>query len=79
MASRKKWTVRKSTMGNDRVSSAYLVERVEAVGRSIASGYRFGKVSMNEATTFKTETEATKVMKSIKRQDTDSDYTVVSL
>jgi len=79
MASRKKWTVRKSTMGNDRVSSAYLTERAEPVGRSISAGYRFAKVAMNAATTFKTETEATKIMRSIKRQDTDANYTVVSL
>ena len=79
MANRKKWTVRKTFMGNDRACSAYLVERSEPVGRSISSGFRFGKVAMSEAKTFRTETEATKIMRSMKRQDNSATYAVVSL
>jgi len=66
-------------MGTDRVSASYLVERVEPVGRSISGGYRFGKVAIAEATTLATETEANKVLKCMKRQDSDAEYTVVSL
>lgn len=79
MASRKRWTVRKSTVGNDRVSSSYLIERAEPMGRSLAAPYRFAKVARSEATSFRTETEAKKVMRSISSRDRDSLYAVITL
>ena len=75
MASRKKWTVRRTHSG----SSAYLVERANPLGRSVASNYRFAKVARTNATKFQTETEATKVMKSMKRTMGEGNYSLVTL
>jgi len=79
MASRKRWTVRRSSMGEDRVSASYLVERTQPVGRSLSAGYRFAKTAVDNATTFRSLNEAEKIMRSISRQDTSCDYAVIEL
>lgn len=80
MASRKRYTVRKSVMGNDRVSSSYLMERSEDQGRSISAGYRFGKISRTDAASLRSQKDASKIMQSIKRRENnDGVYEVISL
>ena len=79
MANRKKFTVRKTVQGSDRASSMYLVERVNHIGRSVSAGYRFSKVARSEATSFRSEAEATKIMKSLRNRDSDGVYSVITL
>jgi hypothetical protein len=66
-------------MGDDRASSSYLIERSEPQGRSLSAGYRFAKVACGEATSFRTETEATRIMRSIRNRDRGATYAVIAL
>jgi hypothetical protein len=76
---RRKWSVRKTVMGNDRASSMYLTERAEPVGRSLSAGYRFAKIARSNAATFRSETEAKKVMQSMRKRDSDGNYSIIAL
>lgn len=76
---RRKWTIRKSVMGNDRVSASYLIERAEPQGRSMSAGYRFAKVSRDDASTFRSETDAQKILRSIRQRARDAEYEVITL
>ena len=76
---RRKWSIRKTVQGSDRASSMYLVERAEPVGRSMSAGYRFAKTSRSNASTFRTEKEATKIMQSMRKRDRDGSYAVIAL
>jgi len=76
---KRKFTIRKCLGGKDRKSASYLVPRVFPQGRGASAGYRFAKVSRDQATTFSCESEASRIMNSLHRCDRKGNYSLITL
>jgi hypothetical protein len=64
-----KFIVTKSEFGSDRVSTSYLVDRANRIGKSVGGKFRFAKTSMDESAHFRTKETAQRVMRSAKRNE----------
>lgn len=77
-----KFVIRRCTEGCDRMCSSYAVGRKRPVGKSLGGKFRFAKTAVANASTFRTQETAKKVLNSIKRTDpnrTEATYSVVAV